>query len=330
MLLFVFIIIAYLPKIAICLHFLTEYGRVTRGDAFMKNKFRGTLALVTAVLIWGSAFIAQSVGMEKIGPFTFQTFRNLLAILFLIPMASVLELGKCTMKESMEKWKNPRLWKAGILCGLALFCAASFQQVGLQYTDAGKAGFITAMYIVVVPLLGFFVKRKPPKTALASVVLAVAGLYLLSAMGVSQINKGDILLMGCALGYAFQIMGVELFGSELDGIRLNCVQVIVTFVLSAVFMFAAETFRMADVFSSLGAIAYAGILSTGIAFSLQIIGQKDLEPTPAAIIMSMESVVAVLCGALVLKETMTVWEICGCVLMFLAVIISQLPEKRKS
>jgi len=296
----------------------------------MKNKLRGSVCLVTAVLIWGSAFIAQSVGMELIGPFTFQTFRNGLAIVFLIPLAAVFDLGKCSAKQSLEKWKNPRLWKAGIPCGLALFCAASFQQVGLQYTDAGKAGFITAMYIVVVPLLGYFVKRKPPKTALISVALAVAGLYLLSAVGVHEINKGDILLMGCAVGYAFQILGVDLLGADLDGIRLNCVQVLVTFVLSGIFMFATETFQMADVLASFGAIAYAGILSTGIAFSLQIIGQKDLEPTAASIIMSMESVVAVLCGALILKETMTVWEISGCVLMFIAVTLSQLPEKKKS
>ena len=186
------------------------------------------------------------------------------------------------------------------------------------------------MYIVVVPLLGFFVKRRPPKTALVSVVLAVAGLYLLSAMGVSSINVGDLLLMGCAICYAFQIMGVELFGEGLDGIRLNCVQVIVTFVLSAVCTFARETVQMRDVLAAMGAIAYAGILSTGVAFTLQIVGQKDLDPTPASIIMSMESVVAVICGALILKETMTSWEIWGCILMFAAVILSQLPEKKKS
>lgn len=296
----------------------------------MKNKLRGSACLVTAVLIWGSAFIAQSVGMEKIGPFTFQTFRNLLAVLFLIPTATVLDLKNCSLKQSAAKWADPSLWKAGLICGLALFFAASCQQVGLQYTDAGKAGFITAMYIVVVPLLGFFVKRRPPKTALLSVALAVGGLYLLSAAGVSEINKGDILLMGCALGYAVQILCVDLLGIRLDGFRLNCIQVLVTLVLSAVCMFATETFRMADVVSSLPSIAYAGILSTGIAFSLQIIGQKDLDATPAAIIMSMESVVAVICGALILKETMTMWEISGCVLMFAAVIISQLPDKRKS
>ena len=295
----------------------------------MKNKLRGTLALVTAVLIWGSAFIAQSVGMKKIGPFTFQTFRNGLAILFLIPMATAFDFGKCSMKQSFEKWMDKKLWKAGLICGVALFSAASFQQVGLVYTDAGKAGFITAMYIVGVPLLGFFVKRKPPKTALVSVVLAVVGLYLLSAVGVSQVNKGDILLIGCAICYALQIMGVELFGMDVDGIRLNCIQVLVTFVFSAVCMFATETFTMPDVLSSMGAIAYAGILSTGIAFTLQIVGQKDLDPTPAAVIMSMESVVAVICGAVILKETMTTWEICGCTLMFIAVILSQMPDRKK-
>ena len=295
----------------------------------MKNKLRGSICLITAVLIWGSAFIAQSVAMDSLGPFTFLFFRNALAILFLIPLAFVFDLGKCSMKESARRWTDPKLWKAGIPCGLALFCAASFQQVGLVYTDAGKAGFITAMYIVVVPLLGFFVKRRPAKSALVSVVLAVAGLYLLSAVGVSRINKGDLLLMGCAVCYAFQIMGVELFGSDLDGIRLNCVQVFITFLLSAVFTFATETFRMADVYAAMGAIAYAGILSTGIAFSLQIVGQKDLEPTAASIIMSMESVVAVICGALILRETMNTWEIAGCVLMFIALLISQLPEKKK-
>ena len=296
---------------------------------FMKNKLRGTAALVTAVLIWGSAFIAQSMGMERIGPFTFQTFRNCLAILFLIPMAFLLDIGKCSAKQSLAKWRNPKLWKAGLLCGIALFCAASFQQVGLVYTDAGKAGFITAMYIIGVPLLGIFVKRKPSKAALFSVLLAVAGLYLLSAVGVSQVNKGDLLLMGCALCYSFQILFVEFFGADQDAIRLNCIQVLVTFLLSAVCMFAAETFRMEDVYSAFGALAYAGILSTGIAFTLQLIGQKDLDPTPAAVIMSMESVVAVICGAVILKETMTIWEICGCILMFAAVILSQLPEKKK-
>ena len=313
-----------------CLQFLEEYGRVAGGDVKMKNKLRGSLCLIVAVLIWGSAFIAQSVGMERIGPFTFLAFRSGMAILFLVPMASLLEMGKCSLRQSLAKWKNPKLWKAGLICGICLFCASALQQIGLVYTDAGKAGFITAMYIVGVPLLGFFVGRKPPKTALISVILAVAGLYLLSAMGVSTINKGDLFLIGCAICYSFQILSVEFLGMDVDGVRLNCIQVLVTFVLASVCMFGLETFTMADVAASLGPLAYAGILSTGIAFTLQIVGQKDLEPTTASVIMSMESLVAVICGVLILKETMTPYEITGCVLMFIALIISQLPEKKNA
>lgn len=296
----------------------------------MKNKFRGSVCLITAVLIWGSAFIAQSVGMDKVGPFTFLFFRNAMAVPFLILLASLFDIGKCSVRESVAKWKNPRLWKAGLICGIGLFAGTSLQQVGLVYTDAGKAGFITAMYIVLVPVLGLFLKQRPPKTAVIGIVLAVIGLYLLSCVGVTEINKGDLMLMGCALGFAVQILCVDLVGGELDGFRLNCAQAMVVVVLSFVIMLATEDVVMADVGAALGSIAYAGILSTGIAFSLQIIGQKGLDPTAASIIMSMESVVAVICGAVILKETMTVWEISGCVLMFTALIISQLPEKRKS
>lgn len=294
----------------------------------MKKQLRGSFSLLLAVLIWGSAFIAQSVGMERIGPFTFQTFRCTLAVLFLIPVVTLFDIGKCSIKDSFSKWCNPKLWKAGILCGMALFCAASLQQVALLYTDAGKAGFITAMYIVLVPILGLFLKQKPPKTAVVSVILAVIGLYLLSCVGVTEINKGDLLLMGCALGFAVQILCVDHFAADVDGLRLNCIQALVVTVLSAVFMVSTETVVPEDVFSAWGPLCYAGILSMGVAYSLQIIGQKDLEPTTASLIMSMESVVAVLCGWLILHETMTGWEITGCVLVFIAVILSQLPEKK--
>lgn len=295
----------------------------------MNKQFRGSLCLAVGVLIWGSAFIAQSVGMDIIGPFTFLFFRNAMAVPFLILLASLFDIGKCSVRESIAKWKDPKLWKAGFICGIGLFAGTSLQQVGLVYTDAGKAGFITAMYIVLVPILGLFLKKKPPKSAVIGIVLAVIGLYLLSCVGVAEINKGDLMLMGCALGFAVQILCVDLLGGELDGFRLNCAQALVVLVLSFVIMLATEDVVMADVLSAFGSVAYAGILSTGIAFSLQIIGQKDLDPTAASIIMSMESVVAVICGALILKETMTVWELSGCALMFLALIISQLPDKRK-
>lgn len=292
----------------------------------MKNKFQGVISLLGATLIWGSAFIAQSVGMELIGPFTFQAIRCGLAVIFLIPLTLVFDRGNITLWK--QKWFDKKLWKGGIICGLALFAAASMQQVGLVYTDAGKAGFITAMYIVLVPVLGLFLKRKPPKSALFSVVLAVLGLYLLSCVGVSSINIGDILLMGCALAYAVQITCVDCVAEGLDGMRLNCVQALVATVLSVPFMIVTEEVVASNVLACWLPLCYAGILSMGVAYTLQIVGQKHLEPTTAALIMSLESVVAALCGWLILKETMTTTELLGCGLVFAAVIISQLPEKK--
>ena len=293
----------------------------------MKNKFRGTCSLLLATLIWGSAFIAQSVGMELIGPFTFQSVRCGLAVAFLIPAATLLDLGKCSMAESFAKWKDPLLWKSGFICGCALFVAASLQQIGLVSTDAGKAGFITAMYIVLVPVLGMFLGQKPPKTAVFSVILAVIGLYLLSCIGVSQINLGDLFLMGCALAFAVQITCIDRLAQKLDGLRLNCIQALVVTVLSIPFMFFTETVVFEDILACWMPLGFAGILSMGVAYSLQIMGQKELEPTTASLIMSLESVIAALAGWLILKETMSGWELTGCGLVFAAVIISQLPEK---
>jgi drug/metabolite transporter (DMT)-like permease len=264
--------------------------------------------------------------MELIGPFTFQTVRCGLAVLFLIPLTLLFDKGNLRLWKA--KWMDKRLWKGGLICGLALFAAASMQQVGLVYTDAGKAGFITAMYIVLVPVLGLFLKRKPPKSALFSVILAVVGLYLLSCMGVSRINLGDILLMGCALGYAVQITCVDSVAEGLDGMRLNCVQALVTTVLSVPFMLFTEEVNSANVLACWLPLCYAGVLSMGVAYTLQIVGQKHLEATTAALIMSLESVIAALCGWLILKETMTTTELLGCGLVFAAVILSQLPEKK--
>jgi len=296
---------------------------------FMNKKICGSISILTATVIWGFAFIAQSVGMELIGPFTFQMSRCILAVLFLIPCSYVLDLGKCSFRESSGKWADPRLWKVGLICGCALFVAASLQQVGLQYTDAGKAGFITAMYIVLVPILGLFLKQKPPRAAFFSVVLAVIGLYLLSCVGVTEINKGDLLVLGCAMAFAVQITIVDRMAGDVDGFRLNCVQSLVVACLSAPFVFFTETVDMGNILNCAGPLLFAGVLSMGLAYSLQIVGQKDLEPTTASLIMSLESVFAVLGGWWLLGERMTPWETTGCVLVFAAVVISQLPERRK-
>ena len=221
------------------------------------------------------------------------------------------------------------LWKGGIICGSALFVAASLQQIGLIYTDAGKAGFITAMYIVLVPILGFFLGKKPPRAAVFSVLLAVFGLYLLSAMGSGKINIGDICLMGCALGFAVQITCVDRVAQNLDGLRLNAIQALVVAILSFPFICFTETVDFGNILACWLPLVFAGVLSMGLAYTLQIVGQKHLEPTTASLIMSLESVVAALCGWLILHERMTTSELLGCVLVFIAVIISQIPEKKK-
>lgn len=296
----------------------------------MKNRLRGSLRLLLATLIWGTAFIAQSMGMEHIGPFTFQAIRCALAVAFLVPVSFLTELKNGSAAEAAAKWHSKSLWKSGIICGIALFVAASLQQVGLVYTDAGKAGFITAMYIVLVPVLGLFLGQKPPKAAVFSVALAVVGLYLLSCVGVTQVNKGDILIMGCALAFAVQITCIDRLGSALDGIRLNCIQSLVVAVLSLPFIVFTEDVNFSSIMVCALPLAYAGILSMGVAYTMQILGQKDLEPTTASLIMSLESVIAALSGWLILKETMQPWELLGCGLVFAAVIISQLPEKKKA
>ena len=291
----------------------------------MSQKCKGILALLFATIIWGSTFIAQSVGMDYIGPFTFLTMRAVLAVPFLIALLFLMERNPA---ETVKKWCDPKLWKAGFICGISLFVAAGLQQVGIVHTTAGKAGFITAMYILLVPILGIFLKKRPSVTVWISVGLAVVGLYFLSCVGVSQVNIGDLYLLGCAFAYAVQITLVDIYGPGLDGFRLNCVQSLVSGIFAAVFMTFLETPDFSNILACWTSIAYAGILSTGIAFSLQIIGQKYVEPAPASLIMSLESVFAVLSGWLLLQERLSKYEACGCILVFTAVILSQIPTKK--
>lgn len=296
----------------------------------MKQHFKGILSLLITTVIWGFGFIAQSVGMDHIGPFTFQMTRCILAVLFLIPCSFLLDFGKCSIKVSAEKWLDPQLWKSSIPCGCALFVAASLQQIGLVYTDAGKAGFITAMYIVLVPVLGMIFGNKIPKNAIVSVFLAVIGLYLLSCLGVTTVNKGDLFLMGCALAFAVQILLIDRLASGLDGFRMNGIQALTVSVLSIPFVILTENINLQELVSSAGPLCFSGILSMGLAYSLQIVGQKTVEPTTASLIMSLESVFAALGGWWLLDERMAFHETIGCVLVFAAVILSQLPEKKHS
>lgn len=293
----------------------------------MKNRLRGILALIAATVIWGSAFIAQSMGMDHIGPMTFQTVRCALAAIFLAPLTMLFSSDKAA---TARNWRDPKLWKAGILCGSALFVAGGLQQIGLVYTSAGKAGFITAMYIVLVPILGVFLKKRPSPAAWFSVAVAVGGLYLLSCAGVSEVNKGDLLLLGCAVAFAVQITLIDRHARNLDGIQLNCIQSLVCSLLSGVVMLLTEEPEMGSIIQCWLPLCYAGILSMGIAYTLQIVGQRHLEPTPASLLMSLESVYAAIFGWLILDERMVPRELLGCTLVFAAVIISQIPSNVKT
>lgn len=291
----------------------------------MKKQLSGVIALSGATVIWGSAFIAQSVGMDKIGPFTFQAVRCFLAVVFLFPASALFSKGKPFWKS----WADPALWRSGIICGLALFAASSLQQIGLVYTDAGKAGFLTAMYIVFVPFLGLFLGQRPGRNALLSLIPAIVGLYLLSCTSVSGINKGDVLLLLCAVAFSVQILLIDRHCAGLDGLKLNCIQALVAAVLSVPWALLTETVDASRIASCWLPLGYAGILSMGVAYTLQIVGQKRVAPSAAALLMSLESVFAALFGWLLLHETMTRAEELGCVLVFAAVVISQLPEKKE-
>lgn len=287
------------------------------------------MILLLTTVIWGCAFVAQSVGMDHIGPFTFQAVRCLLGVLALLPVIFLFDLKKTDGKNYISRWCDPKLWKAGILCGIALFVASGAQQVGLIDTDAGKAGFLTSMYIVIVPFLGLFFRKKLSPATVLGVLVAVAGLYLVSGAGATGMAPSDMLMILCAFAFAVQIVLVERLGMDMDGLRLNCVQCLVCSVLSAVVMAFTETPVLGDLIDCALPLAYAGCLSMGVAYSLQIIGQQKVDSVPAAIIMSLESVFAALAGWLLLNERMSPRELTGCGLLFTAVILSQIPARRK-
>ncbi len=295
----------------------------------MKKQLQGSLSLLLATVIWGSAFVAQSVGMDYIGPFTFQAVRCLLAAIGLLP---VVLIADCFKKDGMtffSRWCDPTLWKAGIFCSVPLFLAVNLQQLGIVSTDAGKSAFLTAMYIVIVPIIGFFLRKKTSPMVLVSVVLAVAGLYCLSCVGTTSIQFGDFCLIVCAVMFAVQITVVDHYAPKVDSLRLNLLQSLFCAMLSAVLMFTMEAPSLRTISMCALPLCYTGFLSMGAAYSLQIIGQKHLEPATASLIMSLESAFALLFGWLILGEGLTAWEAAGCALVFLAVVLSQIPVPTK-
>lgn len=310
--------------------FYAKYGRVFPVIMMnMKKKMQGTVSLLIATVIWGSTFVAQSLGMDHVGPFTFQAIRCAMAAVGLLPVIFLFDRGKKDGKTFLSRFADKQLWIAGICCAVPLSLAANLQQIGIVYTDAGKSAFLTAMYIVFVPLIGLVFKKKMSPMAPVSVAVAVIGLYFLSCVGVTSINIGDVCLLFCAVAFAIQISFVDKFADKVDPLRLNCLQSGLCAVISAVVMLFTESPTWAGIQGSWWSMCYAGFLSMGAAYTLQIVGQKNLEPTAASLIMSLESVFAVLCGWLFLHESLTVWEATGCILVFIAVILSQIPIKAK-
>ena len=293
----------------------------------MKNtlkNWKSSLLLVLASVIWGVAFVAQSVGMEHVGPFTFNGVRNLLGSLVLVPVIFFFSKKK---ENSENSESSKTLWIGGIVCGVFLCIASSLQQIGLQYTTVGKAGFLTAMYIVVVPIFGLFLKKKCSSFAGISILLAIIGLYLLSIKDGLHIGKGDTCVILCAVAFSLQILAVDYFAPKCDCIKLASIQFLVCGVISSVIALIKETPSVEGILVAWLPIAYAGVLSSGVAYTLQIVGQKEMNPTVASLIFSLESVVSVLAGWAILKQTLSTRELCGCVIMFVAIILAQLPEK---
>ena len=285
-----------------------------------KEQLKGILQLLFATLIWGCAFVAQSVGMDHLGPMSFQAIRSALAVLALVPVIFLMDRAPAAF---LPRWQDRKLWKTGILCGFSLFVAQGLQQVGLLYTEPGKAGFITAMYIVLVPVLGLFLGRRCGLSVWLSVALAVAGLYLLSCVGVTKINIGDILILGAAAAFAVQIVLIDNLAQQMDGVRLNCIQFLVVTVLSALAAVFTESPTWDGIIACALPLLYTGVLSSGVAFTLQILGQQHLPPEPASLIMSLESVFAVLAGWVLLGQTLSTTEALGSALVFAGVLLSQ-------
>ena len=267
--------------------------------------------------------------MEHMGPFTFQTARCFLAIVALIIAIIVKDILNHDGANFFKLWADKKLWKAGILCGIPLFIACNLQQVGLVDTDPGKSGFLTAMYLVIVPVIGIFRGKKATIMIPISVALAVVGMYFLSCVGVTQINIGDLLTIGCALAFAIQITIVDIYADNVDAMRLNTIQSAICAVLSSIVMCFNETPSWNGIFTCSLELVHVGVLSMGLGYFLQIIGQRHLDSTPATLLMSLESVFAVVLGVLLLNEPMDIWKILGCCLIFAAVILSQIPIKSK-
>ena len=293
------------------------------------KSLKNSLMLFLTALIWGVAFVAQSVSAEYIGAFTFNGIRCFLGGLVLLPFIMFTDKKRAQTNDKTDNidysWKNKKLLTGGILCGIILCIASNLQQIGITYTTVGKAGFITALYVVLVPIAGIFLHKKTSILTWISVALSVIGLYLLCIKEDISIQKGDFYVLLCAIVFTLHIIVIDYFVNFVDGVKMSCIQFFVCSVLSFIVMLFTETPDMNNIFSASVSILYAGILSCGVAYTLQIVGQKGINPTVASLILCLESVISALAGWLILGQKLSARELTGCALMFTAIILSQIP-----
>lgn len=294
-------------------------------------KLRSSLLLLLTAIVWGMGFVSQSAGSDSMGAFTFTSARSILACVALIPVIAIIRAR--TPAEKKKPIDKKITITAGVCCGLALAAASLFQQYGVSMTTVGKSGFITALYIVFTPILGIFIKKKCPKVVWFGAVLAAFGMYLLCMTEDSfSLQTGDLLVLICAVLFAVHILIIDYFSPKTDGVIIACIQFFVCFLVSGILALIFDHPTWQQLSDGAIPILYAGLLSSGVGYTLQIIGQKGLNPTVAALIMSLESVTSAIAGFIAYKigflkddQTLSTRQIIGCAIVFGAVILVQIP-----
>ena len=299
-----------------------------------KNSIVGSIFLALAAIIWGSSFVAQTAGAEFVGPFTFISIRSLLGSVALLPVIFVMDGVKKKSKpqeyKKMTKADYKYLFMGGSICGVVLCAASCLQQLGIDGgTAPGMAAFITALYILLVPIFSVVIGKKIRPIVWVCVGVSVVALYLLCVKEGGKVQGSDLYVLACAACYAVHILVIDKVSPNLDGIRLSALQFFVAGVISAIPMILFEEVSLEALKAAAPSIAYSGIMSSAVAFTLQILGQQKTEPTIATMIMSLESVFGVITAMIVLSQVPTGRETLGCILMFAAIIVAQLPEKKK-
>ena len=296
-----------------------------------QGSLRSSAYAVLTALIWGTAFVAQSVGAEHVPPLAFNAARSVIAFVFLLVLCAVMRSGRRRKGQAASVTRSRKdLLLGGFWCGLTLGLASFLQQKGLDTTSPGKAGFITALYVVLVPLFGLFFRRKVSGPVWIAVVLSVVSLYLLCIKGSFSLAPGDLLVLVCAVCFAVHILLIDHFTARCDGVKLSCLQFLFAAIWSTILALIFDTIDFHVLWECILPLLYVGVFSCGVGYTLQILAQKDSNPTVVTILLSLESVFAVIAGAIILHQQMSLREYIGCALMFIAVVLAQVqfPAKK--